>query len=76
MLGRTYAQLVHQVREWYSGAAAKVGVFFALPALWIGLRIVLLASAEIEVRQLFELEDFGPSEAMKRFRDMGVATKK
>jgi hypothetical protein len=50
--------------------------FFALPALWIGLRIVLLASAEIEVRQLFELEDFGPSEAMKRFRDMGVARKK
>jgi hypothetical protein len=47
-----------------------------LPALWIGLRIVLLASAEIEVRQLFELEDFSPSEAMKRFRDMGVATKK
>jgi hypothetical protein len=31
---------------------------------------------EIEVRQLFELEDFGPSEAMERFRDMGVATRK
>jgi hypothetical protein len=29
--------------------------------------------AEIEVRQLFELEDFGPSEAAERFRDMGVA---
>jgi hypothetical protein len=25
---------------------------------------------EIEVRQLFELEDFGPSEAIERFRDM------
>jgi hypothetical protein len=25
---------------------------------------------EIEVRQLFELEDFAPSEAMSRFRDM------
>jgi hypothetical protein len=32
--------------------------------------------AEIEVRQLFELEDFGPSEAVERFREMGVATKK
>ncbi len=32
--------------------------------------------AEIEVRQLFELEDFGPSEAVERFRDIGVATKK
>ncbi len=31
---------------------------------------------EIEVRQLFELEDFGPSEAVERFREMGVGTKK
>jgi hypothetical protein len=31
---------------------------------------------EIEVRPLFELEDFGPSEAMERFREMGVAPKK
>jgi hypothetical protein len=31
---------------------------------------------EIEVRQLFELEDFGPSEAVERFRDIGIATKK
>lgn len=31
---------------------------------------------EIEVRQLFELEDFGPSEAIERFREMGVAAKK
>jgi len=31
---------------------------------------------EIEVRQLFELEDFGPSEAIERFRDMGVGTSK
>lgn len=31
---------------------------------------------EIEVRQLFELEDFGPSEAVERFRDMGIGTKK
>ena len=28
------------------------------------------AQAEIEVRQLYELEDFGPSEAVKRFRDI------
>jgi hypothetical protein len=28
--------------------------------------------AEIEVRQLKELDDFGPSEAIKRFRDLGV----
>jgi hypothetical protein len=34
------------------------------------------ADSEIEIRQLFELEDFGPSEAVERFRDMGVATKK
>jgi hypothetical protein len=31
--------------------------------------------AEIEVRQLFELEDFGPSEAINRFREMGVGGK-
>jgi hypothetical protein len=30
---------------------------------------------EIEVRQLFELEDFGPSEAVDRFRDIGLGTK-
>ncbi len=30
----------------------------------------------IEVRQLFELEDFGPSEAVERFREMGVGAKK
>lgn len=27
---------------------------------------------EIEVRRMFELEDFDPSEAIDRFRDMGV----
>ena len=32
--------------------------------------------AEIEVRQFFELEDFGPSEAIERFREMGVGAKK
>jgi len=31
--------------------------------------------AEIEVRQLFELEDFGPSDAVERFRDLEVAKK-
>jgi len=33
---------------------------------------------EIEVRQFFELEDFGPSEAVERFREMdkGLAKKK
>jgi hypothetical protein len=30
----------------------------------------------IEVRQLFELEDFGESEAIERFREMGVATQR
>jgi hypothetical protein len=30
---------------------------------------------EIEVRQLFELEDFGPSEAIERFRAMEKGTK-
>ncbi len=29
-------------------------------------------SAEIEVRQMFELDDFGPSDAAARFRDLGV----
>ena len=32
--------------------------------------------AEIEIRPLFELEDFGPSEAIERFREMGVAHQK
>ena len=31
-------------------------------------------AAEIEVRQLFELEDFGPSEAVDRFRNLEVRT--
>jgi len=31
---------------------------------------------EIEVRQLYELDDFGPSEAAERFRKMGGATRK
>jgi len=30
--------------------------------------------AEIEVRQLFELEDFAEGEAVERFRDMGIGT--
>jgi hypothetical protein len=33
-------------------------------------------AAEIEVRQLFELEDFGPSESVDRFREMEAGTKK
>ena len=32
--------------------------------------------SEIEVRQLFELEDFGPSEAVERFRDIEMGAKK
>jgi hypothetical protein len=31
---------------------------------------------EIEVRQFFELEDFGPSEAVDRFREMEAGRKK
>jgi hypothetical protein len=31
------------------------------------------ADSEIEIRQLYEIEDFGPSEAAERFRDLGVA---
>jgi len=34
------------------------------------------AEAEIEVRQLFELDDFGNSEAVERFREMGLGPKK
>jgi hypothetical protein len=33
------------------------------------------ADGEIEVRQLFELEDFGPSPAVERFREMGIGGK-
>ena len=29
------------------------------------------AEAEIEIRQLFELDDFGPSEAVERHRELG-----
>jgi hypothetical protein len=32
------------------------------------------AEGAIEIRQLYELEDFGPSEAAERFREMGVAS--
>ena len=33
-------------------------------------------AAEIEVRQLYELEDFEPSAAIERFRDMGVGSQR
>lgn len=32
-------------------------------------------AGEIEVREFFELEDFGPNEAVERFREMGFGTK-
>jgi hypothetical protein len=32
------------------------------------------ADGEIEVRQMFELEEFGASPAVERFREMGVGT--
>lgn len=32
--------------------------------------------AVIEVRPFFELDDFGPSEAVERFRELGVGTKR
>ena len=31
-------------------------------------------SAEIEVRQMFELDDFGPSDAVERMRDLKLQT--
>jgi hypothetical protein len=34
------------------------------------------SDCEIEVRQLFELEDFAPSEAVERFKDIQVSPKK
>ncbi len=33
-------------------------------------------AGEIEVRQFFEVEDFGPSEAVECFREPGVGAKK
>jgi hypothetical protein len=33
-------------------------------------------AAEIEVRQLFELEDFTPSESIERFKQMDLASKR
>lgn len=33
------------------------------------------ADCEIEVRQLFEMEDFGPSEAVERFIEIGIGSK-
>jgi hypothetical protein len=35
-----------------------------------------LEDCEIEVRQLFELEDFEPSESLQRFREMEMISKK
>lgn len=34
-----------------------------------------LSEGEIEVRQIFELEDFGESEAIERFRQMDLASR-
>ena len=33
-------------------------------------------NVEIEIRQMFELEDFGPSKAVERMREVGFADKK
>ncbi len=33
-------------------------------------------NVEIEIRQMYELEDFGPSEAIERMREAGLADKK
>jgi hypothetical protein len=38
--------------------------------------IIVKATRDSEVRQLFELEDFRPSEAIERFRAMGMGTGK
>jgi hypothetical protein len=35
-----------------------------------------MRDGEIEVRQLYELEDFNPSEQIERFRKIGIGTKK
>src|SRR5262245_25407399 len=35
-----------------------------------------LEDGVVEIRQMFELEDFAPGDAIDRFRDMGVAVKK
>ena len=32
-----------------------------------------MEEGEIEVRQMFELDDFGPSDTIDRFRDLGMA---
>jgi hypothetical protein len=34
------------------------------------------ADGEIEIRQMFELDDFAPTESIERFREMGLATNK
>jgi hypothetical protein len=34
------------------------------------------ADGEIEVRQLYELEDFAPSKEIERFRDIGIGTQR
>jgi hypothetical protein len=34
------------------------------------------ADGEIEIRQMFELEEFGEHEAIDRFREIGIATSK
>ena len=33
-------------------------------------------NAEIEIRQMYELEDFGPSDAIDRMREVGLTNKK
>ena len=51
-----------QVKSQRGGARMGAGAF----------PILTSQEGEIEVRQLFELEDFGESEAIERFREMGV----
>jgi hypothetical protein len=41
---------------------------------WIGLAVI--SDSEIEVRRLFELDDFAPSKSVERFRELDLVSKK
>lgn len=43
---------------------------------WNGRSACPAEDGEIEIRQMFELEDFGESKAIDRFREMGVGAKR
>jgi hypothetical protein len=64
------------IRSFVSAKGPSMTVRFHPGALDRRFPNPAVADGEIEVRQLFELGDFAPSEAVERFRKIEIVAKK